>query len=118
MENIESFLKALRESDFFIEHIYLNGGCYQLYKVIKTVFPDAKPYMSTYFAHVCTMVDGKLYDITGRVKVANKNEFRLMTDEEMKEAETWSFAKNNDLYYGECPVCGEPIRIDREKLII
>jgi hypothetical protein len=51
------------------------------------------------------------------VKVAEPDEFLPLTDEQRKECETWSFAANNDLYLGECPVCGQPITIDRKKLI-
>lgn len=113
---ILKFLKALKDSDYFIQHIYTQGGCYQLYKILKTLWPQAKPYSNTYMAHVATMIDGVLYDIHGRIKSCDPNEFILMSKEQMEEAESWSFAKNNDLYYGECPVCGEPIRLDRSKL--
>lgn len=111
------FLKALKDSDFYIQHIYTNGGCFQLYKILKTIWPQAKPYTNTYIAHVATMIDGVLYDIHGRIKTCDPNEFMLMSKEQMEEAENWSFAGNNDLYYGECPICDEPIKIDREKLI-
>ena len=117
MTKIEKFLKALRDSDFFIEHIYMNGGCYQLYKVIKSVFPDAEPYFSKELVHIAAMVDGKLYDIRGPIDEKTVGGFVLMTPEQCQEAESWSFAENNDLYYGECPVCEEPIRIDRKKLM-
>lgn len=116
-EQIQSFLKALRESDFYIPYIYTYGGCYQLYKILKTIFPVAKPYIGVNFAHVVTMIDGIFYDINGEVKVAEPDEFLPLTDEQRKECETWSFAANNDLYLGECPVCGQPITIDRKKLI-
>ena len=111
----QKFLTALRESDFFIEGIYTHGGCFQLYKVLKTIYPSAKPYHIG-MCHVATMIEGVLYDINGIVKDGD-NDFQLMTDEQIKEAEKWSFAANNDLYLGECPVCEQPIIIDREKLI-
>lgn len=111
------FLKALRESDFFIESIYMHGGCYQLYKILKTIFPSAKPYINSSMPHVATLVHGTLYDINGRIRPSEEKKFKPMTIEDMTEAEKWSFAGNNDLYYGECPNCGEPIKIDRQKLI-
>jgi hypothetical protein len=40
-----------------------------------------------------------------------------LTEDEEKEVATWSFAGNNELYLGHCPVCDEPITIDRTKLI-
>ena len=115
-EKILSFLKALRESDFYIPYIYTCGGCYQLYKVLKTIFPTAQPYLGVYCAHVITEIDGVFYDISGELKISDE-EFLPLTDEEEQECKTWSFAANNDLYLGECPVCGQPITIDRKKLI-
>lgn len=114
-DKVLSFLKALKDSDFFVEHIYTCGGCYQLYKVLKTLYPQAVPYRCTYMAHVITKIDDFFYDIGGEVKV--DGDFLRMTEEEKKAAEGWSFAANNDLYLGHCPVCDEPITIDRDKLI-
>ena len=113
------FLNALKESDFYIEHIYMNGGCYQLYKILKTIFPDAKPYLNSRDVHVATLIGDSLYDINGFIGYLEDYDttFKLMRDEEMQIAEEWSFAGNNDLYLGECPVCEEPICIDRKKLI-
>ena len=116
---INDFLKALRESDFFIRHIYTRGGCYKLYKILKVLWPEAEPFAlgdGNSMAHVATRISGLLWDINGEV-MDGDGEFHPMTDAEIKIAETWSFAANNDLYLGECPVCEEPIRIDRKKLL-
>lgn len=110
-----AFLKALRESDFYIEYIYTCGGCYQLYKVLKVLWPSAKPYLSVQTTHIITKIGSYYFDINGEVKV-NGN-FLPLTSEKEKEAITWSFAANNELYFGHCPVCDEPITIDRNKLI-
>lgn len=110
---VEEFLKTLKDSDFFIEFIFTRGSCYQLYKILKVLFPESLPYYNG--EHVITLIDGQYYDING-IRDDYKS-FHLMSEQEMIEAEKWSFAKNNDLYYGECPVCEEPIRIDRSKLI-
>lgn len=116
---VNNFLKALRESDFFIRHIYTRGGCYQLYKILKTLWPEAQPYALGSWdgmSHVATKICGLLWDIDGEV-MDGDGEFHLMEPKEMEMAEEWSFSANNDLYLGECPVCKEPIRIDRKKLI-
>lgn len=123
-QQIERFLQALRESDFFIPYIYKFGACYQLYRILKVLYPEAEAYVKEFdspYAHVITKVDGQYYDIDGLVdiEVVKKNHYRKMTPEEEKYAnEKWSFYKNNDLYYGECIACGEPIRIDKEKLTV
>ena len=114
-EKIISFLKALKDSDFFIEYIYTRGGCYQLYKVLKSLWPSAQPYLGVHMAHVITKIGDCYFDIHGEVKI--DGDFLPLTEEEEKEVATWSFAGNNELYLGHCPVCDEPITIDRSKLI-
>lgn len=116
---ISSFLRVLRDSDFFIRYIYTRGGCYQLYKVLRVLWPDAQPYAlgcGKEMMHVATRICGLLWDIDGEVKDGD-NEFHPMTPDEIAIAEEWSFAANNDLYFGECPVCEQPIKIDRKKLL-
>ena len=76
---INNFLWALRESDFYIEHIYTRGGCYQLYKILKTLWPEAQPYAlgaGKEMAHVATRICGLLWDIDGEV-MDGDNEFQL-----------------------------------------
>jgi len=114
-DKILSFLKVLKESDFFIEYIYTRGGCYQLYKVLKSLWPSAQPYLGVHMAHVITKIGDCYFDINGEVKI--DGDFLPMTDEEEREVATWSFAENNELYLGHCPVCDEPITIDRNNLI-
>ena len=116
---ILDFIDTLRNADYFVKHIFLNGGCYQFYKIVKSVFPEARPYIKGYpeCAHVVAVIGNNCYDINGRYDgTPEEHGFVLMSEELQKEAEGWSFAANNDLYYGECEVCGEPVRIDRQKL--
>lgn len=110
------FLKSLKESDFFIEYIYTNGGCYQLYKILKTIFFDAEPYIILSKTHVVTKIGDKFYDINGEYINNDNADILPMNEDLQKEAEEWSFANNNDLYFGECPYCEEPVKIDRSKL--
>lgn len=98
----EVLIKALRETDGYIEKIYLNGGCYQFYKFLKTVYPTAKPYISLDKQHVVTMIESVYYDITGKVS----GMFYPLSKEDEAMCEKWSFAKRHWLYM-ECPNCGE-----------
>lgn len=102
--NPEVLIKALRDTDGYIEKIYLNGGCYQFYKFLKVVYPEAKPYMSLDKLHVVTRIKNDFYDITGRVN----GTYLPLTEEDIKDCEKWSFSKRNWLYR-ECPNCGECI---------
>jgi len=101
--NPKSLIKALRETDDYIEKIYLNGGCYQFYKFLKAVYPKAVPYLSQDKQHVVTKICSCFYDITGRVS----GRFHILMEmSDIKMCEKWSFCKNNWLFR-DCPNCGE-----------
>ena len=40
------FIDALRQTDKYIEMIYMNGACYQFHLLLKTFFPESKPYIT------------------------------------------------------------------------
>ncbi len=61
------FITAIRESFFGAELIYTRGSCYQFYKILKVVFPNAVAYYDS--NHVITRICNKYYDITGEVKI-------------------------------------------------
>ena len=98
------FITTLRDSDLYIRNIYLSGGCYQFYKVLKTIFHDSMPYINTAKDHIVTKIDGEFYDITGVVQ----GEYFPLTKEDVLMCEKWSFSKNYWLYR-ECPNCEEPV---------
>ena len=59
--NLRVFLEALatpRMIKYFTE-----GGCYELYKIIKQFFPDAVAYYDPIDGHVFTLVGDTYYDI-------------------------------------------------------
>ena len=60
------------------------------------------------YNHVVTLIDGVVYDINGECDI---DEYYYMSDEDIEEAETWSFASKNILSLCECPYCEEPIMI-------
>lgn len=102
-----NFIKTLAKSDKYIEVIFMNGGCYQFYKVLKTVFPGSKPYINVEKNHVVTKIDGEFYDISGHVK----GEFYPLHDKaEIEMCKRWGFSKD---YYltKQCLYCEEPVPI-------
>lgn len=106
---VEVFIKTLRESEAYIEDIYLNGGCYQFHLVLKNMFSDAIPYINKEKDHVVTMLRDNLYDIRGVVSNEDKSKYVPMTRRDLKVAAKWSFSKHNMLKIKECPSCEEPI---------
>ncbi|WP_104373495.1 hypothetical protein [Desulfocucumis palustris] len=100
----EYLIKALRDTDSYIEMIYLNGGCYRFYKFLKSIFPKAEPYINPRKDHVVTKIGDNFYDIRGKAD----GMFLPLLEQDIKMCEEWSFARNNWLYR-ECPLCNEPI---------
>lgn len=104
-------IDALRKSDKYIEVIFMQGGCYQFYKVLKSIWSDAIPLMNDDQDHVITEIDGKFYDICGEVSDEESAEFMMMNAIEEELASTWSFGRNYQLKVAECPACEEPIGV-------
>ena len=64
---ILNFINTLRDSFDGGDEVYLSGSCYHLYKILKTIFPDAECYFSNMHDHVITKIEGVFYDIKGVV---------------------------------------------------
>lgn len=84
MNVVEEFLKELRESADIQYKIFTEGSCFRLYRILKTIFPEAKPYWSDRDGHCITKIDGKYYDIGGRVTdkyVKDEGYYRIIKDQ-------------------------------------
>lgn len=97
------FIETLRNSDPYIQTIYTNGGCYAFYKVLKSIYPEAKPYINREKDHVVTVIDGASYDINGHTE----GQYAPLVDEvDIARCESWGFSKWR--FIGEeCPFCEE-----------
>jgi len=71
----EAYLNLLKEGIPNAVSLFLYGGCYKLYKILKFVYSDAVAYYDG--NHVITKIGDKFYDITGEVK---PNERHLPVD--------------------------------------
>lgn len=71
MREPEKFLARLREAHPEIEGIFLEGGCFELFRIMRTLWPQARPWHDIVAGHVYVEVDGDLYDIRGKVAVSN-----------------------------------------------
>ncbi|MDD4495034.1 MAG: hypothetical protein PHV32_11960, partial [Eubacteriales bacterium] len=76
------FIKTLRNSDNYIRYIYTQGGCYQFHLILKSMFPQAVPYINTEKTLVATRLFGKLFDIDGRVE--NEADYSPLQPEDLK----------------------------------
>lgn len=81
---------ALRRAHSTILAIFTRGACYEFYRFLKVMEPDAVPYYDG--AHVFTRIRGKYYDITGEVEFTQMGHdgLRLMTAEEELQAQFWA----------------------------
>lgn len=59
------FIRLLRESFAGSEYVYTHGSCYQLYRILASLYPTAAAYYKR--GHIVTLIDGLFYDITGLV---------------------------------------------------
>ena len=75
---LEMFLYQLRETHPNFEHLFKNGGCYHLWEIVRTVFPDAKCMYDRIDGHVYIELYGKLYDISGRIHNMDLDELEDM----------------------------------------
>lgn len=68
-------IEAIRNSTPYMHVIYTHGSCWKFYEILKTVYPDAKPYYRHDHGggHIITKIGRKYYDING--EVANKYQF-------------------------------------------
>ncbi len=103
--NPNKLISNLRQSDEYIKYIFIGGSCYKFHLFLKTIWPDAEPYITKEKNHIVTKINNDFYDIDGYYF---KKDIALMTAEDIELAKTWSFRKQNLLKLTECPVCGEP----------
>lgn len=66
-KRILNFLRELRESDELMIHIFSEGSCFRLYKILKTIYAEAKAMYSRIDGHWITEINGSYYDINGKI---------------------------------------------------
>ena len=98
---------SLRKTDNYIESIFMQGGCYQFHLFLKTIFPDAIPFIHKNKDHIISKIGNKLFDITGIIE--NENEYSPLKKSELEMVKKWSFSRTHLLQLKECPFCEEPL---------
>lgn len=70
--------------------LYTQGGCYELFLLLREIFPDAEPWYDQVEGHVYTKIGNAYYDIKGKRYRLNETACP-MTDEPnwMKRAHRW-----------------------------
>ena len=96
------------DSFFYFSH----GGCYELAKIIKHYFPDAKYVMRNDYMHCGVLYEGKIYDVFDGLSKEQLEEkgykeeeykkdlkdFKILSDKEMEESMEFSpFGTGKDI---------------------
>lgn len=81
-DSIIDFLKELKYSYSEMDKIFLEGSCFRLYSILKTIFEDARPLYSHLDGHWITKIGEKYYDINGEIskEYIETKEYRVITD--------------------------------------
>lgn len=98
-------VNSLRETDRYIESIFMQGGCYRFHLFLKNIFPVATPFIHKDKDHIVSKIGNKFFDIKGIVE--NKNEYYPLKKSELEMVEKWSFSRTHLLQLKECPFCEE-----------
>lgn len=106
---VERVIRSLRNSDVYIEHIFMKGGCYRFFLFLKTIYPNAEPYIHQDKDHIVTKLFGHFFDIRGIIESKFEPLYSPLLDDDLKMVESWRFSKNQVLQLCECPHCEEPI---------
>ena len=111
-DRLQRIIQSLRDSDMYIEHIFMRGGCYKFHLFLKTIYPNAVPYIHQDKDHVVTRLFGSLFDIKGIIEPKYECLYTPLSDKDIDLVKSWSFSTNQLLRICECPHCEEPIVYD------
>lgn len=65
MESLLNLIKAIRDSHPDMVYLYTQGQCYNFYKILKAVYPNAEAWYAQVEGHVYTKIGSLWYDIRG-----------------------------------------------------
>lgn len=84
-------IQLIRESFIGSEKVYTQGSCYQLYLILKYIFPEAEAHYNC--DHVITKIKNVYYDINGIVdNISNYLPIdEIYVKDIRKEAINWKF---------------------------
>ena len=100
-------ISNLRDADYYMQVIFTQGACYKFHLFLKSLFPNAIALINDDKDHIVTLIDGCMYDITGKVN----GSYHPLSDSDLTLVEGWTFAGYKYLSLGECPHCEEPLLV-------
>lgn len=80
-DEIEKFLARLRDAHPSMPDIFKYGGCFELFRILRVLYPNAEAWYAWQQGHVYTKIGEYWYDIDGKhVKIIDKIAFKRMDD--------------------------------------
>lgn len=86
-------ISMFKNADKRAEHIFTHGGCYRFHLLLRSIFPEAVPYMNSSRDHVVSKIGDRFYDIRGRVPSKHEDDYHIMDDIEIRVASKWGHNK-------------------------
>lgn len=86
----ERFLALLRETHPDFAFIYTNGGCYHLYLILKSLWPEAELWYQDNPGHVFAKIGSSWYDINGKYRFKPRGA-RPITARQLGDPWKWKF---------------------------
>lgn len=66
MDDVERFLAALRQGVPDARTLFQFGHCWELFCILRRIWPEAEPWSLHKGDHILTRIDGTWYDIEGK----------------------------------------------------
>jgi hypothetical protein len=88
-QRILNLLALIRDAHPAIKPIFLYGSCLNLFCILRALYPEAEAYSNQ--NHVLTKIDGKYYDITGRVVPIESDNYKPFTSFHSKRRTSRAF---------------------------
>lgn len=90
-DKVVLFLDTLRNTHPDFEHIYRHGCCFELYKLLRIVFPNAEPWYDFIEGHIYTKIDKFFYDIRGKHVKISEHSSKIDLDKKLfLDAFSWN----------------------------
>lgn len=64
-DSVERFLARLRDVHPIIPVIFQHGACFELYRIMREIWPLAEPWYTDREGHCYIRIHGRFYDIRG-----------------------------------------------------
>jgi len=107
---IERFLARLRDVHPIMLYIYQRGGCYELFLMLREIWPEAEAWYAEAEGHIYTKIGNHWYDIRGQhVAVKDKIHFGPLEVHRQHGAFSWKKTIHVDHYIDGLDPAFEPI---------